>query len=286
MVVERQFLRIAKSRMDDFQAATIRPAAENGPAPGRREHRSLGSGHMKAAIADGKIEPAVGAPRQTVQVMAEERGVHPKAFQQHLAVVGFAVPVAVAKAPQSRDAGEPDGAVAGGQAGRQAVEHAVETVRVHGGSVGAAVAIAIFQQPHLVGVPSEPIPAAGELLEMLAIHREAIGERTDLKIVFQQKGAGPILLGALVESILFGDVHAIAFVEAEGHRVAERRFGGEEFDPHSRRNSQRGEIAFGRRRSVRQRIGCARWAAAEERRLRLDGEGRGADDRQHQGHDE
>ena len=272
MVVERQFLRIAKPRVNHFQPAAIRPTAEHGPAARRGQHRSFGRRDMKTAVADRKVETAIGSPGEAVQVMSQERRVYAEAFQQDLAVVGLAVAVAVPEPPQTRDTGEPNRAVTRGQSGCQAIEHSVETVRVNRRAFGPAVAIAILEQPDLVGMSSEPIPTARELVQMFAIHRDAIGERANLKIVFQEEGAGPILLGALIESILFGDVDPIAFVQAERDRVAELRFRGKQLDLHSRWNSQPRHVTFGRRRPVRQWGGRARRPATQERRLRLNGE--------------
>ena len=89
--VEREFLRIAQPAGNDLHVGAVRLAAEDSAFIGEREHLAFLRRHMRAAIAEGEIKPAIRTEDQAVHVVAGEGEAHAIAEGERLALLRLAV---------------------------------------------------------------------------------------------------------------------------------------------------------------------------------------------------
>ena len=146
VLVEGQLLRVAQADGHDLQLRAVGVAAQHRAGVGVGEDLARGL-DVEAAVADGEVDAAVGAHFQAVAVVAQVRRVDAVAVVQRLLVVGLAGALGVLQEPQVGDAGVPDLAVAGEQAGADAGLRGVEAVGEDGGPVRDAVAVGVLQLP-------------------------------------------------------------------------------------------------------------------------------------------
>ena len=84
LVVEGQFLGIAQPAMHHLELRSVGLAAEHRALIGQVDHGALAGRHVRAAVTAGKIQTAVGAEDQPVQVVSRETEPHPEPMQDRL----------------------------------------------------------------------------------------------------------------------------------------------------------------------------------------------------------
>ena len=185
---------------------------------------------MKTPIADRKIELAIRAPAQTMQIVPQERRVHAKPCMDRLAKLGHTVVVRIPQQPEMRNAGEIDIPLMRHHSGRQPIQNPVEASRKNGRTIRPAVTVGIGQLPDLIGMLGEPLHAPFEILREFLEHFQSVIERFDLQIVFEQKGSSAIFFRSPVEAVLFGDIDAALFIQTDRHGASQLRVVCEQID--------------------------------------------------------
>ncbi len=151
MVVEGQFLRVAQAHGMDFQPGTIRLATKDRSPARSLVHLAGSIRDVIAAVTDGKVQPAIEASYDAVEVMTDEGDPHPIAFGDRNVIVGHAVVVLVGHFPDRGDTGEIDGVGFCEDGKPYAVQWLVEMVGKQTALVGRPVAIGILQTDESIG---------------------------------------------------------------------------------------------------------------------------------------
>ena len=255
MLVEHQLLRVAQSAMHHFELGAIRVRAEHRALVGKRDASAFLARHVHAAIADGEVQLAVVAHRQAVEIVAGEVVAHTEAAQQlgllHVAGVAF-------QQPQAGNVGEPDLAVAREHARGDAVELAVEAVRVDAALVGHAVVVRVFDQADDLTFDGEVL---GLLAEHLAMQGGAILDGARGEIQFQHSHVVADIEHAGAITIRLRHEQPSLLVKVDGYGIRQHGLGG----------PQRGLQSLGQRESRQRQFGVIRSRVDDRRRQPLDG---------------
>ena len=233
VLVYGQLLRIPKTAMDEFQFGSIWIAAKDCSVTRVGDGRSLFGLDVCSPIAHRKVQPAIHAPHQSVQIVPVEGRINSKACQQRCFSCGGFFAVGVFQQPEIGNARVPDVAISRDQPGTETIQWSVESIGEDGGDIGLAVPIAVLQLPHNVAGLSEPCRSACKLVCPLFLHCQSIRQRPDLQIIVKQKTVTSILRRPLKKSMIFRDVHAPLIVETERHRILQLRLCGKQFHGHS-----------------------------------------------------
>ncbi len=226
-VVEGEFLGVAEAGGEDFEVAAVEVAAEDGAGVDGVEDFAFFGDDVGAAVADAEVEFSVGADGEAVEIVSADADVDAVAGVEDFAFGGGAVFV-VGEAPEVGDVGEPELAVAGEDAGGGAGDGLVEAVGENFGVVGAAVAVAVFDEADDFGIFGEDFDFPGVFLgeEFGAVFDGFEGGVG----VFPVLGGGPDVENGFFVAVGFGDEEAALFVDGEGDGVEELGVGGEDVD--------------------------------------------------------
>ena len=186
-----------------------------------------------------------------MKVVSQKTGVDTKAGLQNGAFVGHTVAIGVAKTPQIGDAGEEHITIRRHHAGRHSVQSCIESRSKHRRPIRAAIAVGVFDEPHLVGGLVKPFHAAFKFSRPFFIHAKAIVRRLQLEIVLQQKRASSIFFGPQIEAIFLRHENSIAFIQANRHRRSQFWLGREQIDCQPRGYSKRRHLLLSRVSAVR-----------------------------------
>ena len=227
--VEGEFLRIAQAVGEGLEIRAVEFTAENAAFIGKHEAAAFLGQDVCSPVSKAEVEPSVGSDDEAVHVMARVAETHAVAPADSFPRDGMSFGVGAFEQGQLGNVGEPDLTLAGQNTGGDAVEFGVELVRVDRAEVGLARTGTVFQQPDNFGFDGEVRPLGSEVF---LHHRSAVLDRPAGEIVLQHEhvvpdieDAGPIAMG-------FRNEDAAFFVEAEGDRVGQHRFGRPEIELH------------------------------------------------------
>ena len=130
--VESQLLRVPQPRGEKFKVTAIGVAAQYGAAFRSGDLLPFLRDNIEASIANAEIELPVRPEPQPMEVMAIEAEAHRVTVLQTLALIGLAVPIRVAQAPQVGDASEVNIAFARQDPGSDPRIDVVKTFGEHG----------------------------------------------------------------------------------------------------------------------------------------------------------
>ena len=154
--VKGQFLRIAQADVVQLELGAVWFTAVNGAGLRRVQLAPVECGDGSRAVADAEINAAIRPLTQPVQIMPKKTDAHTEAAGEAFLLLRFAVSVFVLKQPQVWDVREPHFAVAREHAGSEPVHLIVKAGGEHGGVIHHAVAIAIGEPAHAVGIVGQP----------------------------------------------------------------------------------------------------------------------------------
>ena len=203
--VEDHVLGVAQALIDHLEAGAIGLAAEHRPAVGGADRAALALDH-RGAVADGEVQPPVGAEGEPVQVVPEESHADAVAVADAAPFVGDAVAIGVPQPPDVRDVGEEHVATARQHAGGHTVQRRGEVLGEHRGDGGLAGALRVPQQAHPLGVGVVPGHLVG--LEVALHHHQPVVDRL----------AGQVLVEPVHDAADVG--HAAPRPETLGHEDA------------------------------------------------------------------
>lgn len=213
--------------MENFESGAVGEAAHNGTGVGLVDETAVKGLDMDTAIADGEIEPAVGAFAEPVEVVSEEIDVNTESGIQDLAGIGVSVAVFILEFPEVGNAGVVEIAAIHENARADAGEGVAEAVGVDGCLVGVAVTIGVDDLANaILGVA-----IGGELIAEVSFHGDqtvingAVGE-----VIDEPVGVIAHIGDAVLMAVGFGDIEVALFVHVKTYRIGQHGFGGEEID--------------------------------------------------------
>ena len=210
--------------MHDLQVAAVELAAED------RALVRVGVGlafvlDVEAAVADREVEPAVGPDDQAVHVVAHQRGVHAEAVEHDRALVGDAVAILVAQAPDLGDQRRDHVFADRQHAGDQAVLELVEALGEGRDAVERAVSVGVGEQHDALAVALERLDLLGDVLAVLG---DAVGDRQRGEVVVEPAHVVAVVEHAVADAERLAHVDVAAVVDLERDAVADVRFGGDQ----------------------------------------------------------
>ena len=224
VLVEGELLGIAQTGRDNLQLRAVGITAQHGTGVGTRHGPALGL-DVEAAIAAAEIDFAVRAKAQSVHVMTDEGDMHAIAVMQQAALASNPDALRVAEQPEIGNAGVPDVAVAGQQAGADTVGQVVKAVREDRGPIGLAAAGRIFQEADTLVLDG---PLGQVLADMLLHHGDAILDGAAGKVVVEPVHMVAHIRHAVVQPERLGHVEAILKINAKAHRIGQQRLRSEQ----------------------------------------------------------
>ena len=224
VIIEGEFLWIAEAVAENFELGTVALAAKHRTFIGQREGFVFLRHDMRAAVAEGKVEPSIRREREAMEIVAGEGKTHAVAAAHDFAFLGFTVFRESAEGPQVWNVRTPDFAIVREHAGIDAIEQRIHPVRIHARFVGLPVAIGVFHTADDFRFDAELLPVGWEIL---FDRRDAVVRGAASEIVFEHEHVVPDIEGTRAVAIRLGHIHHALFVDRERDGICEQRLRSE-----------------------------------------------------------
>ena len=223
VVVEGEFLRVAKSGVEHLEVRSIRFAAEHGSGCRILEPDALLADDVVPTITDRPVEPTIGPPGQAVHVMAAQRNADAESLQEGLLRIGDSVAIRITEHPEVGNVRVVDRATMGQHPGAGSIQWVVVAIGIDRARICTPITVLVDEAPNPVLVLGVVFHAVGSLVRPLPVHRQSILHRLQRDVVKVPVGLGPRVLDTTFLPGGFRDVHPTLCVDAERHRVDQHR---------------------------------------------------------------